>query len=112
MSQSFYFIDCPKMVVKDEVPPRTAEKSKDVENNNTDKVADDATGQVPIPPDGGWGWVITFSSFMIGMIVDGIAFTFGFFFLEFQEYFGANKSVTSSINSVLTGSYLTVGTFI
>ncbi|KAL4229058.1 hypothetical protein ACF0H5_012096 [Mactra antiquata] len=83
--------------------------TEDKEYNNTSKVAEDVTTKVLIPPDGGWGWVITFSSFMIGMIVDGIAFTFGFFFLEFQEYFGANKSVTSSINSVLAGSYFTIG---
>lgn len=66
-------------------------------------------GIAPIPPDGGWGWVVTFSSFMIGVIVDGICFTFGFFFIEFQTYFGSNKSVTSLINSVLNGTYLTIG---
>lgn len=66
-------------------------------------------GSAPLPPDGGWGWVVTFSSFMVGLVVDGICFTFGFFFLEFQTYFNANKSVTSLINSVLNGTYLTIG---
>ena len=63
----------------------------------------------PIPPDGGWGWVVTFCSFMVGFLVDGICFTFGFFFKEFQDYFGANKSTTSSVSSVLNGTYLSIG---
>ncbi|XP_052255650.1 monocarboxylate transporter 12-B-like isoform X2 [Dreissena polymorpha] len=67
------------------------------------------SGLVPIPPDGGWGWVVTMASFMVGVIVDGICFTFGFFFNDFQEHFGTNRSVTASINSVLSGTYLTVG---
>lgn len=63
----------------------------------------------PVPPDGGWGWVITFCSFMVGFLVDGICFTFGFFFKEFQDYFGSNKSTTSSVSSVLNGTYLSIG---
>lgn len=76
---------------------------------NSGKNSEDLGGIAPIPPDGGWGWVVTFSSFMVGLIVDGICFTFGFFFIEFQTYFGSNKSVTSLINSVLNGTYLTIG---
>ena len=78
-------------------------------SNRSDHNGNDEGIAVPVPPDGGWGWVITLSSFVIGMIVDGIAFTFGIFFSEFQNYFGANKSTTSSINSVLTGTYLSIG---
>ena len=66
----------------------------------------------PVPPDGGWGWVITFCSFMVGFLVDGICFTFGFFFKEFQDYFGSNKSTTSSVSSVLNGTYLSIGTYV
>ena len=65
----------------------------------------------PIPPDGGYGWVVTFCSFMVGFLVDGICFTFGFFFKEFQDYFGSNKSITSSVSSVLNGTYLGIGMF-
>ncbi|XP_052805374.1 monocarboxylate transporter 12-like isoform X2 [Mya arenaria] len=68
-----------------------------------------SSGLAPIPPDGGWGWVVTMASFMVGVIVDGICFTFGFFFADFQAYFGSNRSTTASINSVQTGTYLTVG---
>ena len=65
----------------------------------------------PIPPDGGYGWMVTFCSFMVGFLVDGICFTFGFFFKEFQDYFGSNKSITSSVSSVLNGTYLSIGMY-
>ncbi|XP_071095527.1 monocarboxylate transporter 12-like [Haliotis cracherodii] len=63
----------------------------------------------PRPPDGGWGWVVTFSSFMISVLVDGVCFSQGIFFNRFMEHFGANKATTSWIGSVLNGSYLIIG---
>ena len=61
------------------------------------------------PPDGGWGWVVTFSAFMVGLILDGISFSFGLFFKELYVYFNESKSVTSWIISVLNGTYLGIG---
>ena len=60
-------------------------------------------------PDGGWGWVVTFSSFFVSFFVDGIGFTFGIFLPEFLRYFGGSKGKTSMILSVFVGSYLTFG---
>ncbi|RUS70172.1 hypothetical protein EGW08_022064 [Elysia chlorotica] len=64
---------------------------------------------VATPPDGGWGWVVVFSSFAISMLVDGVCFSFGIFFDEFRKEFGGSKSETSWIGSVLNGTYLAVG---
>ena len=61
------------------------------------------------PPDGGWGWVVTFSAFMVGVILDGISFSFGLFFKELYVYFNESKSLTSWIISVLNGTYLGIG---
>ena len=30
--------------------------------------------ELPGPPDGGWGWVVCFASFMCNFIVDGIVY--------------------------------------
>ena len=61
------------------------------------------------PPDGGWGWVVTFSAFMVGLILDGISFSFGIFFKELYVYFNESKSLTSWIISVMNGTYLAIG---
>ncbi len=51
-------------------------------------------------PDGGWGWVIVFASFLVNLIADGITFSFGVIFLEFVKYFGEGKSKTAWIGSL------------
>ncbi|KAL3886823.1 hypothetical protein ACJMK2_026788 [Sinanodonta woodiana] len=85
-----------------------AETNKVAKDKNR-RVPNDIVLQQPIPPDGDWGWVITFASFMVGFLVDGVAFTFGVFFKEFVNHFGQSKGATSWINSVLNGTYLTIG---
>ena len=46
--------------------------------------------QLP-PPDGGWGWVICFASFMCNLVLDGIAYTFGVLLEPLVEYFGSDR---------------------
>ncbi|XP_052783372.1 monocarboxylate transporter 13-like isoform X1 [Mya arenaria] len=57
-------------------------------------------------PDGGWGWVVTFAAFMVGVILDGISYSFGIFYIELLQHFQESKSLTSLIISVLNGTYL------
>ncbi|XP_015610387.1 monocarboxylate transporter 3 isoform X3 [Cephus cinctus] len=64
---------------------------------------------IPPPPDGGYGWVVVFASFMCNMIVDGIAYTFGIFLTEFVNYFGEGKGKTAWAGSLLSGMYLSAG---
>lgn len=64
---------------------------------------------VPAPPDGGYGWVIVFASFMCNMIVDGIAYTFGIFLGEFVVYFDTGTGTASWVGSLLSGMYLCAG---
>lgn len=64
---------------------------------------------LPVPPDGGYGWVIMFSSFFINLIVDGVCFSFGIFYVQFLEYFSESKGKTSVVGSVLNGMYLSMG---
>lgn len=64
---------------------------------------------LPPPPDGGYGWVVVFASFMCNMIVDGIAYTFGIFLGVFVEFFGEGKGKTAWVGSLLSGMYLSAG---
>lgn len=72
---------------------------------------DDVCGyhDMPPPPDGGYGWVIVFASFMCNMIVDGIAYTFGVFLNDFVQYFGEGKGTVAWVGSLLSGMYLSAG---
>ncbi|CAH0723088.1 unnamed protein product, partial [Brenthis ino] len=61
------------------------------------------------PPDGGWGWVIVFASFMVNLIADGITFSFGVFFPHFLEYFGEGKGKTAWIAGIFMAMPLLSG---
>lgn len=61
------------------------------------------------PPDGGWGWVVVFSSFMIHVIADGVTYTFGIFYLEFLKHFQESKGKTAWIASIMVGTTFCIG---
>eukprot|EP00090_Calanus_glacialis_P045678 TRINITY_DN8647_c0_g1_i1.p1 TRINITY_DN8647_c0_g1~~TRINITY_DN8647_c0_g1_i1.p1 ORF type:complete len:613 (-),score=108.85 TRINITY_DN8647_c0_g1_i1:381-2219(-) len=61
------------------------------------------------PPDGGWGWVVVFASFMIHIIADGITYSFGVFLVELIDKFGADRGAASLIPSILVGVTLGSG---
>uniref|UniRef100_A0A914BUX7 Major facilitator superfamily (MFS) profile domain-containing protein n=1 Tax=Acrobeloides nanus TaxID=290746 RepID=A0A914BUX7_9BILA len=64
---------------------------------------------LPIPPDGGYGWVIVMAAFLCNFFVDGIANSFGAFMGSFEEVFKSTKATTSLIGSLLIGAYLLSG---
>ena len=54
---------------------------KQVESNVAKLDGDNESHLVPLlelpgPPDGGWGWVVCFASFMCNFIVDGIVYRY------------------------------------
>jgi len=61
------------------------------------------------PPDGGWGWVVVFASFMIHIIADGITYSFGVFLVELITVFEVDRGVISFIPSILVGVTLGSG---
>ena len=65
--------------------------------------------ELPAPPDGGWGWVIVFASFMNNLIIDGIAYSFGVLLPVLVSHFDSNKSTVSWVGSLLCGLYMGSG---
>lgn len=61
------------------------------------------------PPDGGWGWVVVFASFMVNLIADGITFSFGVFYPHFLDYFGEGKGKTAWIAGIFMAMPLLSG---
>lgn len=53
------------------------------------------------PPDGGWGWMVVFASFMITLIADGVSLSYGLYNIHLQREFGESKSLTALVGSLL-----------
>lgn len=51
-------------------------------------------------PDGGWGWVVVGSLFVISALVFGIIRSLGVFFVEFVLYFDESAQAVSWITSI------------
>ncbi|KAJ8729251.1 hypothetical protein PYW08_000832 [Mythimna loreyi] len=69
----------------------------------------DSTDSPAPPPDGGWGWMVVFASFMIHIVTDGMTYSFGIFYAEFLTYFDEGKGKTAWIVSILVGVTLSSG---
>jgi len=61
------------------------------------------------PPDGGWGWMVVAAAFLVNLIVDGVAYTFGIIMPELLHHFEAGKGKTALVGSLIPGVYLIVG---
>lgn len=69
----------------------------------------DAAALLPVPPDGGYGWVIVFAAFFCNFLVDGIANAFGQFTKLYVETFKSDTATVAFVGSCLIGAYLLVG---
>lgn len=67
-------------------------------------VDDDNEEIIAIPPDGGWGWIIVFASFLIFLITEGIVFAFGIFFQVITMELKFTRSQISLIGAVKASS--------
>lgn len=65
--------------------------------------------KLPVPPDGGWGWVIVAVSFVCCAVVDGLCSVFGVLLPDLVIYFEETSSKVSLAGSVLAGGFLLSG---
>ncbi|XP_038222663.1 monocarboxylate transporter 12 [Zerene cesonia] len=84
---------------------------KTTKNGNGAQVESSREGSESLapPPDGGWGWMVVFASFMIHIVTDGMTYSFGVFYAEFLTYFNEGKGKTAWIVSILVGVTLSSG---
>lgn len=64
---------------------------------------------VIVPPDGGYGWVITLAAFLCNCVVDGIIFSFGLVIADLALSFSEPVSKVAWVGSLLSGFYLLAG---
>lgn len=83
----------------------------DLEETDADEIEQEVLDEIlqKLPPDGGYGWIVVFASFVLNFIIDGIAYSFGVFLDAWMVDFKSSKSKTSWVGSLLTGGYLLMG---
>lgn len=82
-------------------------KLNDVEKNA--ETSEQIDKNKPVIPDGGYGWVVLFATFLIYAIAEGISFAFGLLFVEFLYEFNGSKSATSWVGSLFVALPLISG---
>ncbi|CAH1787189.1 unnamed protein product [Owenia fusiformis] len=95
------------------------EKQKKEDNVNTDTTSegDSSTSDtqtpgydnLPMPLDGGYGWVIVFASFVIQALQDGICNSYGIFLEHIVAEYGGGRGKTALAGSLLVGVFLMIG---
>jgi len=60
-------------------------------------------------PDGGWGWMIVFVSFLCASVVDGLCCVFGVMLPDLVTYFDQSSSTVAVAGSLLAGGFLLYG---
>ena len=51
-------------------------------------------------PDGGWGWLVVFASFVLQTLSIGVTYTFGILLSELMSFFNASESTLAWIGSI------------
>uniref|UniRef100_A0A1I8I7Q9 MFS domain-containing protein n=1 Tax=Macrostomum lignano TaxID=282301 RepID=A0A1I8I7Q9_9PLAT len=59
--------------------------------------------------DGGWGWMVVLSSFMLHVIIDGISYAFGVLAADLVQELGSTRQLNGWIASTLVGVTLAGG---
>lgn len=60
-------------------------------------------------PNGGWGWCVVMSGFLVSFLIDGVKYSFGMMFIELMDAFKGSKGQTSLIMSIQVGAMLLAG---
>ena len=62
-------------------------------------------------PDGGWGWMIVFVSFLCSGVVDGMCSAFGVLLPDLVVHFQQPSSTVAVAGSMLAGGFLFYGAY-
>lgn len=99
---------CDKKTLSKGARSRAVKLSESVSSSSSSSDADSVTSDVwlsdanalPPAPDGGWGWFVVLGAFLISLICDGCAFSFGVMYVYLLEEFQQSKSETAWVASI------------
>ncbi|XP_034253718.1 monocarboxylate transporter 14-like [Thrips palmi] len=60
---------------------------------------------VMLPPDGGYGWVVVVTCFLMNLFTDGAIYTFGFYQKNMQDDFDKDSAAVALLASLCSGFY-------
>lgn len=60
-------------------------------------------------PEGGWGWVVVFASFLCNVVLDGISYSFGMFLTPLVTDLHASSVSVATVGSLQAATYLLLG---
>lgn len=83
--------------------------SNDTSKENHQPPESEHEDSIPAPPDGGYGWVIVFASFVCNMLVDGIIYCFGIFIGDLVLHYQESEAKLAWVGSLLAGVTMFVG---
>jgi len=69
----------------------------------------DDTRTATAAPDGGWGWMIVFVSFLCASVVDGMCSVFGVLLPDLVVHFDQSSATVAVAGSLLAGGFLLYG---
>jgi len=95
------------MAIDENKKPMSINNTTDVDLTKNDDARSTSTQESSgKPPDGGWGWVVVFASFIVNVILDGVAFSFGMLLIPLIEEFESNRSTISWAGSLVILFYI------
>ena len=62
--------------------------------------------------DGGWGWLIVASAFLVQMLSDGISYGFGILYIDLMATFQGTSAKLSTIGSLSYGTFCFIGNMV
>ncbi|XP_028160179.1 monocarboxylate transporter 14-like [Ostrinia furnacalis] len=80
----------------------------DFDSDSSDE-SESFVAKLPPVPDGGWGWVVVISAFLVSACADGLSFSYGLLQEEFARYFDTTQSQVSMIGSLFIATPLLAG---
>ena len=90
---------------------RNGEQKQKLVQSSLDGTVVCSNDTLPMPPDGGWGWMVVLGSFMLHTIRGGLANSIGVFLVAFIEQFDAGRGDVGWISSLLVGLPFFSGTY-
>ncbi len=82
---------------------RNDSNAGDIEGVQGSSSTPSSKAYLKVAPDGGWGWIIVFGSFLVHCLIDGVTYAFGVYTPDIVDFYGVSRQSVGWVNSILVG---------